>query len=152
MYNIFKILRFCSNSGMVLKLPPRLGTCPLLYSNHIYTFLHYFSCVTQVSTKYRLSFKLSQCDFFLPRVEYVGYYLICDGNYPAQSKFHLINKQYLPLHCVSLLSFIRLCAFYRNYIKWFESNIKPLRCLQYLNHCLSLPIFSWSPPLVELFK
>ena len=32
----------------------------ILFSNHIPTFLHYFSCVTQVFTKFRLSFKLSK--------------------------------------------------------------------------------------------
>ena len=35
----------------------------LLFSNHTPTLLHYFSCVAQVFTKYRLSFKLSKCDF-----------------------------------------------------------------------------------------
>ena len=59
----------------------------LIYSNHISTLLHYFSCVAQVFTKYRLSFKLSKCNFFLPRVEYVGHDLIASGNYPAQFKF-----------------------------------------------------------------
>ena len=59
----------------------------LLYSKHIPTLLHYFSCVTQVFTKYRLSFKLSKYDLFLPRVEYVGYDLTASGNCPAQSKF-----------------------------------------------------------------
>ena len=35
----------------------------LILSNHIPTLLHYFSCVAQVFTKYRLSFKLRKCDF-----------------------------------------------------------------------------------------
>ena len=35
----------------------------LLYSNHIPTLLHYFSCVAKVFTKFRLSFKLSKCVF-----------------------------------------------------------------------------------------
>ena len=35
----------------------------LLFSNHITILLHYFSCVAQVFTKFRLSFKLGKCDF-----------------------------------------------------------------------------------------
>ena len=40
----------------------------LLFSNHVSTILHYFSCVARVFTKYRLFFKLVKCDFFQPRV------------------------------------------------------------------------------------
>ena len=87
----------------------------LIYSNHIPILLHYFTCVAQVFTKYRLPFKLSKCDFFFPRIEYVGHDLTTGGNCPAQSKFQLINNWHLPPHGV-LLSFIGLCAFYRNYV------------------------------------
>ena len=40
----------------------------LLYSNHVNTLLQYFSCVVQAFTKYRLSFKLTKCEFLKPRV------------------------------------------------------------------------------------
>ena len=64
----------------------------LLYSNHSSTLLHYFSCITQFFTKYRLSFKPSKCDFFKPRVEFVGHDLTALGNCSAQSKFQLIDQ------------------------------------------------------------
>ena len=35
----------------------------LLYSNHVNTLIHYFSCVAQFFTKYRLSFKVTKCEF-----------------------------------------------------------------------------------------
>ena len=63
----------------------------LLYSNHVPSLLHYFSCVIQLFTKYRLSFKLTKCDFFKPRVEFVGHDLTTYGNYPIESKFDLIQ-------------------------------------------------------------
>ena len=63
----------------------------LLYSNHIPTLLHYFSCVAKFFTKFRLSFKLSKCNFFKSRVEFVGHNLTASGNFPAQSKFNLIQ-------------------------------------------------------------
>ena len=117
----------------------------LLYSNRIPTSSHYFSCVVQVFTKYRLSFKLSKCDLFLPRVEYIGHDCTVGGNYPVQFNFKLIKIWSLPPHDVSLLSFIGLCDFYRNYVPWFESNIKPLCRLQRLYDRQSLPMLAWSP-------
>ena len=84
----------------------------LLYSNNINTFIHYFSCVSQVFTKYRLSFKLTKCNFFKPRVKFVGHDLTTYGNYPAASKFDLIKHWPLSPHAISLLSFIELCSVY----------------------------------------
>ena len=124
----------------------------LLFSNHIPTLLHYFSCVAQVFTKFRLSFKLSKCDFLKERVEYVGHDLTANGNCPAESKFALIQEWPLPPHGISLLSFIGLCCFYNKYCPWFETNIKPLRRLQRAYHRKPIPIMSWSPTLITIFN
>ena len=123
----------------------------LLYSNHVPTFLNYFSCVAQVFTKYRLSFKLTKCDFFKKRFEVVWHDLTTYGNCPAASKFDLIKDLSLPPHVVSLLSFISLCSFYSRYCPWFETNIKPLRKLQRCFHRQSIPIMAWTPFLITLF-
>lgn len=63
----------------------------LLYSNHDNILLHYFPYVPQVFTKYRLSFKITKCDLFKPRVEFVRHGLTTYGNCPAESKFDLIK-------------------------------------------------------------
>ena len=52
----------------------------LLYSNHVLTIIRHFFFVAQVFTKYRLSFKLTKCDFFKPRVESVDHHLTTYGN------------------------------------------------------------------------
>ena len=87
----------------------------LLYSNHVPSLLHYFSCVIQLFTKYRLSFKLKKCDFFKPRVEFVGHDLTTYGNCPTESKFDLTQHWPLPPNVISLLFFIGLCGFYSRY-------------------------------------
>ena len=92
-----------------------------LFSNHIPTLLHYFICVTQMFTKYRLSFKLSK-SYFL-RTEW--YNLTANGNCPAASKLFLLQDWPLPPHGISLLSFIGLCCFYNKNWPWFETNIPP---------------------------
>ena len=84
----------------------------LLHSNHVPSLLHYFSCVAQVFTKYRLSFKLTKCDFFKTHVEFVGHDLTTYGNCPAESKFDLTQHWPLPPNTISLLSFISPCGFY----------------------------------------
>ena len=58
--------------------------------------LIYFRCVYGIFRKYRVSFWLDKCEFLKPRVEYVGHDILCQGNYPAQSKFNLINDWPVP--------------------------------------------------------
>ena len=124
----------------------------LLFSNHNPTLLHYFSCIFQVFTKYRLSSKLSKCDFLKPRVECFGNDLTTLGNCLAQFMFQLIEEWLLPTIGTSLLSFIRLCTFYTATPPWFETNIKPLRKLQWSFHHAPLPIMTWSPHTISLFN
>ena len=62
-----------------------------LFSNHTPTLLYYFSCVAQVFTKYRLSFKLSKYGFLKDRVKYIGQNLTANGNCTAASKFSLLQ-------------------------------------------------------------
>ena len=116
----------------------------LLFSNHDPTLLHYFSCISQVFTKYRLSFKLFRCEFFKPRIEFIGHDITTLGNYLDQSNFQLIETRPLPTTGISLLSFIGLCTFYNRYCPWFEINIKPLRKLHWSFHHAPLPLMAWS--------
>ena len=123
----------------------------LLYSTNIYTLIRYFSCVDRILIRYRLSFKLSKCKFFNPRVEYLGYDLTSRGNYPAQSKFDLLKEWTLPDHGTPLLSFFGLCTFYAGFSPWFEINLKPLRKFQRLHHRKAISTADWKPSLIRLF-
>ena len=124
----------------------------LLYSTNIHTLIRYFSCVARVFVRYRLSFKLSKCKFFNPRVEYLGYDLTSQGNCPAQSKFDLVKEWTLPEHGTPLLSFIGLCTLYACFSPWFEINLKPLRKFQRLHHRKVIPSTVWKPDLIQLFN
>ena len=87
----------------------------LLYSIHVPSLLHYLSCVVQVITKYRLSFKLTKCDFFKLRVDFIGHDLTAYGNCPTESKFDLRQHWSLSLNAIFLLSYIDICGFYSRY-------------------------------------
>ena len=106
----------------------------LLYSTNVFTLIRYFSCVSRVFIRHRLSFKLSKCKSFDPRVEYLGYDLTSSGNYPAKYKFNIIRDWTLPVHGTALLLFIGIRIFYACFSPWFEINLKLLRLLQHQHH------------------
>ena len=114
----------------------------LLYSKHVLTLLHYVSCVAQVSTKYRIYFKLTKYKFMQSRVEFVGHNLAKYENCPAASKFELIENWPHPTHAISLPAVIGLCSFYSRYFPLFETNIKPLRKLQRFFHRIPVAIMA----------
>jgi hypothetical protein len=58
----------------------------LLFAVDKVELLDYLECVLEVCQKYRLSLKLSKCDFLKERIEYVGHDLTSDGNCPSKSK------------------------------------------------------------------
>jgi hypothetical protein len=106
-----------------------------------------------VCQKYRLSLKLSKCDFLKERVEYVGHDLTSDGNCPSKSKFNMITDWPLPATSQALHSLIQLCnLFYNKYCPWLEIKLKPLRQLIKKFHRKPIPIDEWTPPLRQLFE
>ena len=89
----------------------------LLFSNLVSTFLHYFSCIARVFSKYRFPFKLKNV-IFKPRVDFFGHDLTARGNYlvkmvPPTPR----NQIYSSLVCVASIIDI---------VPNFETNIKPL--------------------------
>ena len=123
----------------------------LLYSTNVFTLIRYFSCVARVVVRHRLSFKLSKCKFFEPRVKYLGYDLTSRGNCPEKSKFNMITDWKLPVNGNPLLSFIGMCSLYACFPPWFGISIKPLRFLQRLHHRKDIPEASWTPELQTIF-
>ncbi len=87
----------------------------LLYAVDKSDILHYLECCLEVCQKYRLSLKLSKCDFLKALVEYVGHDLTSDGNCPSKSKFDMITDWPLPATGNALHSLIQLCNFYNKY-------------------------------------
>ena len=99
------------NHQQILRVMITSSITFFLFSYHILTLLYSLSCVAQVFSKYRLSFKLSKCDFFKDRVEYVRHDLTAKENCLGVSKLFLLQDWPLQPHGLSLLSFIGLCFF-----------------------------------------
>ena len=105
-----------------------------------------------VFQKYRVSFKLSKCEFLSDRVEYVGHDLLQDGNSPAQFKFDLIDNWSLLSTGKNLFSFIGLISFYHKFSPYYEIRIKPLRHLIRSYYRKQIPQMAWTPELIEFFE
>ena len=124
----------------------------LLWSSHTQELLGYLECVLSICLKYRLSLKLSKCDFLKDRIEYVGHDLTPNGNCPAESKYPLINDWPTPTTIKSLHSFICLCNFYSRYCPWFEVNLKPFRTLvRETPNTSAIPVAFWDSNTTSLF-
>jgi RNase H-like domain found in reverse transcriptase/Reverse transcriptase (RNA-dependent DNA polymerase) len=124
----------------------------LLWSSNIPELLGYLKCVVSICMQYRLSLKLSKCDFLKERIEYVGHDLTPVDNCPAKSKYTLIDDWSIPTMVKSLHSFICLCNFYSRYCPWFEVTLKPFRTLvREQPSTATIPTTIWSPSTTALY-
>ena len=124
----------------------------LLFSNNPRVLLLYFECVCHIFTKWRLSFNPKKCDFFLDRVEWIGFDLRPNGNSPASSKYDSVRNWPTPATGQSLHSFVGLLNFYSKFIPHFELRVGPLRELVRHYHRKPIPPCVWTPPLLETFN
>ena len=111
-----------------------------------------FICVCKVFKKYRVSFRLGQCDFLKSSVEYVRHGILSKGNFSAQSKFELIQDWKLPNSGQSLFLFIDLVKFYHRYAPYMEMRLKPLRTLVKLYYMKTIPTSAWMKVLIQRFE
>ena len=125
------------------------GTC---FSFDPWLCLRWFRCLCEVYVKYRLSFNLKKCDFFLSRFEWLGNDIRTNGNSPAISKFDLIRDWTLPRTGVSLSSLVGLAGFYNRFIPHFEEHVHELRTLSRVFHRQPIPMPAWTPHLVNRFE
>ena len=123
----------------------------LLWCNIQSLLIVLLECVCEIFLKYRVSFRLDKCEFFMDRVEYVGHDITAEGNCPAKSKFNLVEDWKLPDSGESLHSFIGLINFYHRYIPYFEMKIKPLRRLEKVYRRSHIPLLAWTEETIRLF-
>ena len=109
-----------------------------------------FSC--KVFEKYPVIFWLEKCDFLKEMIEYVSHGVTDDGNCPAQSKFHIINDWKLPTNRKYLFSFVGLVNLYHRYDPYFKILMKPLRKFLKQFYRNPIPLVSWTPALIEVFR
>ena len=97
-------------------------------------------------------FRLDECKFLKPRVEYVSHDILYHSNCPAQSKFNLIDDWTLLTSGQSLFSFIGLVNFYHRHAPYMESRLKSLRKMVNKFYGKPIPLLAWSPDLTKFFN
>ena len=115
----------------------------LLWSSNMVALFIYLEYIYKDFRKYRVSFRLNKCDFFKPRVEYIGRDVTNSGNCPAFSKFSMINDWPLPIRGESIFYFIGLMNFYHQYA---------LCRLLVTFHRKTIPLSAWTSELTSLFN
>ena len=121
----------------------------LMWSDHPNHLVAFFCIALDCLQSYRVSLKLSKCNFFTNKTEFLGYDVSSGGIHPAQSKFALILNYPLPTTKKEMLSFIGFGSFYSRYIPWFEVLVKPLRRLASRYSNASIPFMAYSPSILR---
>lgn len=124
----------------------------LLRSTSKSLLLLLLECFCRVYLKYRVTLKISKCDFMQEKFEFVGHDVLSTGNTAASSKYDRISSWKLPTSSDGLHSFVALCNFYNRFLPLFEMKVAPLRNLymRYLHK--AIPSNEWTPERKTLFE
>ena len=108
-------------------------------------------CICIIFCNYIVIFCLDKCGFLKYQIEYVVHDINSDGNFPAQSKFDMINDWKKPVTGQYFFSFVGLINFYHQSVPYLELKLKPLRRLCRAYYRQPIPIISWTPGIIALF-
>jgi len=124
----------------------------LLRSTSKSLLLLLLECFCRVYLKYRVTLKISKCDFLKEKFEFVGHDVLPKGNTTASSKYDRIDNWSLPTSADGLHSFVALCNFYNRFLPLFELKVAPLRQLymKYLHR--DIPKEEWTQERKLLFQ
>lgn len=76
-----------------------------------------------------LTLKLSKCNFFFEKIDYLGFEVSADGVRPGTSKSKAISEFPPPRNAHEVRRFLGLTSFFRRFVKGFATTARPLTAL-----------------------
>ena len=116
------------------------------------TLLPLFECGNQVFLKYRVSTKITKCDMFSEKFEYIGRDVLQAKNTTANYKYNLIKDWKQPEIGDDLRSFVSFCNLYTRFIPMFEIQYKSICDLYTRCGKGKIPASAWTQNLSGIFN
>lgn len=98
----------------------------LIYSKNEKEHSEHVSTIINVLRKHQLYAKKSKCEFYVPKIQFLGHELSAKGITPDKEKILAIKDWPTPKTYKDAQSFIGLAGYYRRFIKDFSYIAKPL--------------------------
>ncbi|XP_016475665.1 putative mitochondrial protein AtMg00860 [Nicotiana tabacum] len=83
----------------------------------------------ELMQKFQLYAKMSKCAFEVPKVEYLGHFIIQEGVYADPKKIIAVKQWPIPTNIKQLGVFLELAGYYRRFIQGYGAICGPLHDL-----------------------
>ena len=103
----------------------------LIYSKTKHEYFNYMKQVLDTLRKHQLFAKISKCELFKQKVEYLRHYISADRISVDTYKIDAIKNWPIPSNISKLRSFLRFASYYQKFVKGFSAIATPLTKLLY---------------------
>ena len=119
----------------------------LIYSKSKEEHENHLKIVLQVLREHQLYAKLSKCDLFKDKIQYLGHVITKEGSSVDAEKTKAIEKWPVPKDVTDMRSFMVITCYYRRFIEGFSRTANPITSLQNKGKH-----FEWNKKCEESFK
>ncbi|GJR57451.1 putative reverse transcriptase domain-containing protein [Tanacetum coccineum] len=98
----------------------------LIYSKNKEEHEEYLKAILELLKKEELYAKFSKCEFWIPKVQFLGHVIDCQGIHVDPAKIESIKDWASPKTPTEIRQFLGLAGYYRRFIEGFSKIAKPM--------------------------
>ncbi|GKF96653.1 putative reverse transcriptase domain-containing protein [Tanacetum coccineum] len=98
----------------------------LIYSKNKKEHEEHLKAILKLHKKEELYAKFSKCEFWIPKVQFLGYVIDCQGIHVDPAKIESIKDCASPKTPTEIHQFLGLAGYYRRFIEGFSNIAKPM--------------------------
>nr|GEZ66864.1 putative reverse transcriptase domain-containing protein [Tanacetum cinerariifolium] len=98
----------------------------LIYSNNEQEHREYLKLILELLKREKLYAKFSKCEFWIPKVQFLGHVIDSRGIHVDPAKIKSIKDWASPKTPTEIHQFLGLTGYYRRFIEWFLKIAKPM--------------------------